>query len=120
MLSRRRRYTRAHRLHSPAQFRRVYASRRRASSAALDASAVANGGTLARLGIAIAKRNIGAAVSRNRLKRLTRELFRGEQARLGGLDVVVTVRRQAAELTSREFIAVLQNLFDRIASCKGS
>lgn len=120
MLSWRQRYTRAHRLQSPAQFRRVYASRRRASTAALDAFAAANGSTRARLGIAIAKRNIPAAVSRNRLKRLTRELFRAEQARLRGLDVVITVRRQAAAMTGREFIAGLQNLFDRIVSWKGS
>lgn len=119
MLSRRHRYTRAHRLRGAAQFRRVYASPRRASSAAADAAAAENGGTLARLGIAIGKRNIPAVVVRNRLKRLTREQFRGQQARLGGLDVVITVRRQAAAMRKREFIAVVQKLFDRIASCEG-
>lgn len=43
----------------------------------------------ARLGIAVAKRNIARAVDRNRIKRICRESFRHHRAALCGNDVVV-------------------------------
>ncbi len=49
----------------------------------------ANEGGVARLGLAISKKNCRAATGRNRLKRIVREAFRLNQAELVGLDVVV-------------------------------
>jgi len=48
-----------------------------------------NGGTGARLGLAVSKKNCRTAVGRNRLKRLVRESFRQHKAELYGIDIVV-------------------------------
>jgi hypothetical protein len=53
---------------------------------------VSNGGRVARLGVA-ATRKLGPAIDRNRVKRLTREMFRRHKL-LEGLDVVVVPRRE--------------------------
>jgi len=44
---------------------------------------------IARLGLAISKKNCRLATERNRIKRAVRESFRHHQAALAGLDVVV-------------------------------
>ena len=48
-----------------------------------------------RLGLAIAKKIIRKAVHRNAIKRTVRESFRLEQQRLGAVDIVVLVRKEA-------------------------
>ena len=47
-----------------------------------------NDAEIARLGLAISKKNCRAATARNRIKRIIRESFREHQAILSGLDVV--------------------------------
>lgn len=60
-----------------------------------------------RLGI-IAGRRFGGAVVRNRLKRRVREWFRVARGCVApGIDVVVIARRPAADLSKRDFMAVL-------------
>jgi ribonuclease P protein component len=44
-----------------------------------------------RLGLIVPKRILPRAVDRNRVKRLLREWFRGNQARLGSRDVLIRV-----------------------------
>ncbi|MCZ6774495.1 MAG: ribonuclease P protein component [Proteobacteria bacterium] len=53
---------------------------------------------IARLGMAISKKNCRQATGRNRIKRVVRESFRQHQAELAGLDVVVI--NQAAARTA--------------------
>jgi ribonuclease P protein component len=64
---------------------------------------------VARLGIA-ATRKMGAAVERNRAKRLVREVFRHHKP-AGALDVVVVPRRQildaSYEKIEAEFVSLL-------------
>ena len=46
-----------------------------------------------RLGIIVAKRLVKRAAHRNAIRRLIRETFRVHQQELGGLDIVVLLRR---------------------------
>ena len=63
-----------------------------------------------RLGIK-ARRKIGHAVARNRIKRCVREWFRVSRGRLeDDIDVVVIARRPAADLSGREIAADLDAL----------
>lgn len=50
-----------------------------------------------RIGLAIAKKIIKKAVHRNVIKRTVRESFRMQQRSLGGIDIVVLVRREAVD-----------------------
>lgn len=61
----------------------------------------------ARLGLAIARKQIKTAVGRNRIKRLVRESFRSHQSLLAGLDIIVTLRRDANRLDNE---TIRQNL----------
>jgi ribonuclease P protein component len=54
--------------------------------------------SIARLGLAIARKHIKNAVGRNRIKRLVRESFREHQSLLAGIDIVVTIRTDASRL----------------------
>ena len=51
--------------------------------------ALANDRGNPRLGLVISRKAAGAAVARNRIKRLVRESFRHTQTQLGGFDIVV-------------------------------
>ena len=67
-----------------------------------------------RLGIT-ASRKVGHAVTRNRVKRGIREWFRVSRDNFEeDVDVVVIVRRAAAELASNEMSARLSALSDRL------
>ena len=63
---------------------------------------------IARLGLAISKKNCRQATGRNRIKRVVRESFRQHQAGLAGLDVVV-INQPAARSAGN------QQLFDSMA-----
>jgi ribonuclease P protein component len=75
-------------------------------------------GGLARLGIA-ATRKMGAAVERNRAKRLVREVFRHHKP-AAGLDVVVVPRREMLdapyEKIEAEYLALLSPAVSRRSS----
>jgi ribonuclease P protein component len=63
-----------------------------------------------RLGVTVSRR-VGNAVTRNRVKRGIREWFRRLRNQLEeGADVIVIARAAAAELTSAEIAADLENL----------
>ena len=68
-----------------------------------------NGLDYPRLGLVIPKSHLPCAVDRNRAKRLLREWFRRNQARLGGCDLVVRVSTRPAELLS--LIMDMERLF---------
>lgn len=61
----------------------------------------------ARLGLAVAKKQLKYAVSRNRFKRLTRESFRHHLDIIKNLDIVVVARAGAEGKTNRELLDLL-------------
>ena len=76
-------------------FERAYDTGVRINGRFMTVFVVKNGGTDARLGIA-ATRKMGAAVERNRAKRLARELFRRHKID-AGLDVIIVPRREMVD-----------------------
>jgi len=69
-----------------------------------------------RVGLTVTKR-IGNAVTRNRIKRRTREWLRRHGWVPGGRDVVLIARDSSADATSAELGADLARLVSRIATC---
>lgn len=61
----------------------------------------------ARLGLAVAKKQLKFAVSRNRFKRLTRESFRQHLEILKDLDIVVIARSGALRKSNKELLELL-------------
>jgi ribonuclease P protein component len=77
------------------------------SSRALRVGVAENGLDKARVGFAV-PRATGGAVQRNRLRRRLRELLRPRLAELAGVDVVISVRRDARKLSGPELAAELE------------
>lgn len=68
-----------------------------------------------KLGLAIAKKVIRKAVSRNRVKRLVRENFRHHKIELQGFDLVVMARSQALKATNNELAESLMKHWQNIS-----
>ena len=92
----------AERVRRRADFERAYSTGIRIHARFMTLFVVENGGGLSRLGIA-ATRKLGAAVERNRAKRIAREVFRRHKIETG-LDIVIVPRREMldAPFTSLE------------------
>ncbi len=87
---------RCHRIRKTAEFRVVYGRKARASDHCLLIYACENGLDHPRLGLSVS-RKVGNAVVRNRWKRLIREAFRLNLARLPqGIDLVVIPKQSPA------------------------
>ena len=70
---------------------------------------------LARLGLAVAKKNIKLAVRRNRFKRIVRESFRQHKVQLSGLDIVVLAKHAANSASSQQIKTVLEQQWQHLA-----
>ncbi|MFV2061014.1 MAG: ribonuclease P protein component, partial [Gammaproteobacteria bacterium] len=79
------RFTRSSRLTDAAEYAYVFAQACKQSNKHFTLLSRQNDREVARLGLAIAKKQLRLAVSRNRIKRLIRESFRFNQELLTGL-----------------------------------
>ena len=91
-------------------FERAYDSGVRISGRYMTVFVVENSGRAPRLGVA-ATRKMGAAVARNRAKRVARELFRRHKID-AGLDVIIVPRREMVDAPfatlEADYLAALQ------------
>jgi ribonuclease P protein component len=109
------RFQRSQRLCRPAQFKAAYEHGRRFGNELLTATVRVNdGATSARLGLSIAARSVGNAVSRNRLRRQIRESFRRRQQGLPPVDIVIGARQAARAAPNRELREALERLWKQI------
>jgi len=110
------RLSRGERVRRRPEFLANYERGSRCSSRLMTVFVLANGGQVARLGIA-ATRKLGNAVQRNRAKRFVREAFRRHKPS-AGLDIVVVPKREmlvADYLTvEADYCAILQRRRHRI------
>jgi ribonuclease P protein component len=94
-----------------AEFRRVYEQGQRRSTSLCTVFLLSNGLEHSRLGITVPAR-VAKAVTRNRIKRRLREIFRlNRPVMAAGWDIVVNPRAQAAEAEftklEREFLRLM-------------
>jgi ribonuclease P protein component len=113
-------FARERRLNGPAEFQQVFRAPCRSSDNIFLVIARKNGLDYARLGMAISKKWVKLAVTRNRLKRLARESFRSNQQLLSGMDVVVMTNKKPGKLTNKAINDSLQKHWQKLVTCKKS
>ena len=101
------------RLHTTAEFGRVFAEPARSSDRFFTVLARPSGRNVARLGLTISRRAAKRAVDRNRLKRVARESFRHQQA-LPTWDFVVLARPGADKAERALLRASLDQHFQQL------
>ena len=101
------------RLRTNAQFRRVRGGGRSWAHPLVVLYALRNEEGLTRVGFSVSKR-VGKAVTRNRIKRLLRELMRLRLPRIvSGYDLVLIARTPIAAATRQDVSAALDQLLQR-------
>ena len=102
------RFARQQRLTQPSQFKSVFANPYiKQGDANMLLLGIKNNQETPRLGLAVAKKQLKLAVSRNRFKRLTRESFRQHLDIIQNLDIVVIARSGAESKTNSELLDLL-------------
>ena len=101
------------RLHTPAEFGRVFAEPARSSDRFFTVLARPTGRSAARLGLTVSRRAAKRAVDRNKLKRLARESFRHQRS-LPPWDFVVLARAGADRAERRVLRESLDRHFEQL------
>ena len=104
----RKRFGKENRLLDEAAFGRVFKKATRSRDKLFTVLCRHNEHGVARLGLAISKKNCRRATARNRVKRVIRESFRRQQAGLANLDIVVINRPAAAAANNQQLFASLE------------
>jgi len=103
------RFARQQRLTQASEFKKVFADPcAKQGDANMLVLGRKNSQQTARLGLAVAKKQLKRAVSRNRFKRLTRESFRHHLNVIKDMDIVVVARAGAENKTNRELLDLLE------------
>jgi ribonuclease P protein component len=102
------------RLTQGSDFQRVFQFGKRLHGQGLTVRVISNQQGFPRLGMAIAKKALRRAHERNRIKRLTRESFRHQQAVLPAVDIVVMCRTEIQAMTNAAIFQQLDGLWARL------
>lgn len=102
------------RLHKPAEFKLVFAEGRKLRRPPLSLSYRCNRMPEPRLGLAIAKKAVADAHDRNRIKRLIREEFRHNRARLPAVDLVFFAQPGLGLVTNPALRGLLSDLWTQV------
>ena len=108
------------RLLLPAEYNRIFAAGKRFSGACvtlvvarLDSNIGIRLATRPRLGLALAKKQIKRSHERNRVKRLLRECFRANTARLAGLELIAMAKTAAQKTPNSALSLEIERLISR-------
>ncbi|SNT71105.1 ribonuclease P protein component [Psychrobacter sp. LV10R520-6] len=108
-------FTKEQRLLTPAAFREVFdAPERKLHQSHLMAFVRSNTHDQPRIGMAITKRKVPTAVTRNLIKRKIREQFRGQAYKLENKDIVFIIKRSIKDLDKKELNNQINNIFKKI------
>ena len=108
-------FTKEQRLLTPAAFREVFdAPERKLHQSHLMAFVRTNTHEQPRVGMAITKRKVPTAVSRNLIKRQIREQFRIKASSLENKDIVFIVKNSVKGLSNKEIKMEVINIFKKI------
>ena len=108
-------FTKEQRLLTPAAFREVFdAPERKLHQSHLMAFVRANSCNQPRVGMAITKRKVPTAVSRNLIKRQIREQFRNTASHIENKDIVFIVKRSISDIDKKELKNQINNIFKKI------
>ena len=109
------RFTKEQRLLTPAAFREVFdAPERKLHQSHLMAFVRTNTHEQPRVGMAITKRKVPTAVSRNLIKRQIREQFRIKASSLENKDIVFIVKSSVKGLSNKEIKTEVINILKKI------
>lgn len=112
-----RRFQRKQRLNSAAEYNNVFKSSCRSRDSQFVVLARRNGRPFPRLGLAISRKTVKTAVSRNKIKRTIRESFRNHADILSGLDIVVLAQKQVKSDEGGYMSQSLKTHWQRILQC---
>jgi len=102
------------RLLTPAHFQHVFAQPERVGSPQLTILTRANTLDHPRLGLAVSKKHLKRAITRNRAKRIIRDHFRRHQQQLPAVDMVVIVKAPWLELDTCQCQKLLDKSWQRV------
>ena len=103
-----------HKLSTAADFDRARKSRDRRADELFSIQWIENGRATARIGMAVSIRAVGAAVNRNRVRRLIRESFRLRRQELPPMDIFVVARNAVKSASNAQIFASLARLWQEI------
>lgn len=107
-------FSRSHRFTGLAAFAPVLRAGRRVRSTEMAAAVMAGRPGASRLGVVLPKRTAPKATTRNRMKRIAREVFRCHPVRTAGLDLILLPRAAFGRADARQWAAAVRSLLCRV------